>query len=342
MSKKLFDFAIGNPPYQEPGKNSRPSPVYHLLMEEAFHVADCVEMITPARYLFEAGMTPKAWNKERLNDEHFKVLQYEQDAAKVFPTTEIKGGVAITVRNDNKTYGKIQIFTAYEQLNGILQKVLADNTAVMFDSLVSSQGIYRFTDTLVKEHPEVIDLGGEGTGVKIVSKVVESATKVFRDKPKADADYCKFLTKTKKGRETKYIRREYLQDSPYLDTYNVMLPESNGNGAFEALVAPEIAEPGTGSSDTFISIGTFGSKDEAENARKYIKTKFTRAMLGVKKVTQHNPKSTWTYVPMQDFTNSSDIDWTAAIAVIDRQLYKKYNLTLDEIDFIEEHVEEMN
>lgn len=163
MKKKLFDFVVGNPPYQESNpNNNRATPVYNLFMEAAFEVSDCVEVITPARFLFDAGQTPKAWNEKMLNDGHFKVLHYEADASKVFPSTEIKGGVAVTIKNDNKEYGKIRTFTAYEQLNGILQKVLANDSTVMFDSLVSSQGVYRFSDKLVKDHPGVIRLGGGG------------------------------------------------------------------------------------------------------------------------------------------------------------------------------------
>lgn len=75
---------------------------------------------------------------------------------------------------------------------------------------------------------------------------------------------------------------------------------------------------------------------------KYIKTKYARVMLGILKATQHNPASTWKYVPLQDFTSSSDIDWSKSIHEIDLQLYKKYGLDQTEIDFIEKNVKEMN
>ena len=65
-------------------------------------------------------------------------------------------------------------------------------------------------------------------------------------------------------------------------------------------------------------------------------------MLGILKITQHNPKATWTFVPNQDFTLSSDIDWSQSIENIDEQLYKKYNLSQDEIDFIESKVRAMD
>ena len=74
---------------------------------------------------------------------------------------------------------------------------------------------------------------------------------------------------------------------------------------------------------------------------KYIKSRFARTMLGVLKVTQHNPKSTWRYVPLQDFTSNSDIDWTKSVKEIDEQLYKKYGLDENEIRFIEEKVRAM-
>ena len=99
--------------------------------------------------------------------------------------------------------------------------------------------------------------------------------------------------------------------------------------------------PNDTTTPTFISIGKFDTLMEAQNVDKYIKTKFARSLLGVLKITQHIIPSKWKYVPIQDFTSSSDIDWSQSIADIDKQLYKKYNLTPEEIDFIETHVKEM-
>ena len=145
-----FDFAIGNPPYQEETKNNgRQSPVYNKFMDEAFKVADCVELITPARFLFNAGQTPKAWNDKMLNDEHFKVLQYEPDASKVFSNTEIKGGVAITIRDDIKSYGAIKVFTSHQELNHIIKKVVEvivqeECLYIIISSIVINQKTYIF------------------------------------------------------------------------------------------------------------------------------------------------------------------------------------------------------
>lgn len=106
MGKKLFDYVIGNPPYQEDrrGESNTALPVYHDFMEAVYGVSTSVELITPARFLFNAGRTPKAWNEKMLNDEHFKVLEYEPNASKVFSMAEIKGGVAITYRDSSKNF----------------------------------------------------------------------------------------------------------------------------------------------------------------------------------------------------------------------------------------------
>lgn len=126
MGKKLFDYVIGNPPYQEDrrGESNTALPVYHDFMEAVYGVSTSVELITPARFLFNAGRTPKAWNEKMLNDEHFKVLEYEPNASKVFSMAEIKGGVAITYRDSSKNFGAIGTFTIYEELNDILKRIL--------------------------------------------------------------------------------------------------------------------------------------------------------------------------------------------------------------------------
>lgn len=74
----------------------------------------------------------------------------------------------------------------------------------------------------------------------------------------------------------------------------------------------------------------------------YVKSKFARTMLGILKITQDNPASKWKYVPLQDFTPASDIDWSKPTPGIDRQLYAKYGLDENEIEFIESHVKEMD
>ena len=79
---KLFTYCLGNPPYQGSNdQNGRQPPVYHQFMDAAYSVADCTELITPARFLFNGGQTPKAWNQKMLDDPHLKVLYKAASAA---------------------------------------------------------------------------------------------------------------------------------------------------------------------------------------------------------------------------------------------------------------------
>lgn len=118
--------------------------------------------------------------------------------------------------------------------------------------------------------------------------------------------------------------------------------KATGKGEFgEALPDAIIGGPGDGATVTFISIGAFTTLDEANNCAKYTKTKFARTLLSVLKVTQDNTPAKWKYVPLQDFTPSSDLDWSKSVHEIDLQLYRKYGLDENEIDFIETHVKEM-
>ena len=141
----------------------------------------------------------------------------------------------------------------------------------------------------------------------------------------------------------KWFRRDYLAAPENFEKYKIIIPKANGTGAIgEVLSTPLIGEPLIGYTETFIAIGSFFSKAEAMACLKYIKSKFARTLLGILKVTQDNTKETWRKVPLQDFTSQSDIDWSQSVADIDRQLYAKYKLSQEEIDFIDEKVRAMD
>lgn len=144
------------------------------------------------------------------------------------------------------------------------------------------------------------------------------------------------------SRQIRYIYKDCLQHDGNFEFYKVIFPRANGSGSLgETISTPVMGTPVMGYTDTFRSFGAFNEKYEAEACLKYIKSKFARCMLGVKKTTQNNTKVAWEFVPLQDFTSNSDIDWSRSISNIDRQLYGKYDLSEDEIQFIESNVKEM-
>ncbi len=341
-----FDFLIGNPPYQEEQEGDNKTfapPIYHKFIENSYRLADGVELIHPARFLFNAGNTPKQWNESMLSDAHLKVLYYEEDGKKIFSNTDIKGGIAITYHDQKKEFGAIEIFTKYLELNTALKKVKDNQLFEPFSNIVISRTAYRLTDAMHREHPEAIGLLSKGHAYDMSTNIFDRLPQVFfEQKPLDGLDYIRILGREANRRSYKYIRRDYVNAVTNLDFFKIFLPSANGNGAFgETLSSPVIAAPGIGSTETFISIGKFETETEVNSALKYVSTKFVRALLGVLKVTQHLTPDKWKYVPLQDFTPTSDIDWSQSIADIDQQLYRKYGLDDDEIKFIETHVKEM-
>lgn len=340
MGKKLFSYVIGNPPYQEDTQGTSDKPVYNYFMDASYSVADKVELITPARFLFNAGKTPKEWNQKMLNDPHFKVLYYEQDSSKVFANTDIKGGVAITYRNDAENFGALLTFTNFRELNDILTKVVNHKSFVSIMDLIYVQNKFNL-EQLYQDYPNYRDLIGSNGNEKRLTTSIFSLLDVFTDYEQEES--IRILGLIKNNRVYKYIPRKYLADHENVFKFKVILPKSNGTGAIgEVLSTPLVGEPLVGYTQSFISIGAFETIEEAEACFKYIKSRFARTMLGILKITQDNNKETWKYVPLQDFTENSDIDWSKSVAEIDKQLYKKYGLTPEEIDFIETHVKEMS
>ena len=345
MCKKI-GMVISNPPYQDITANEgdRPNPLYHLAMDAAYATAPIAVFISPGRFLFNAGQTPKEWNAKMLADDHLRVAKYEPKSKDVFPNdVDIKGGIAITYRDTGKSFGSIGIFTTFTELNSILQKVSAhEGTTNRLDSIVSSQGVFRFTEDLYKVHPKAVEGVGDGTGKKIVSHEFETLPNIFLDKKPNEGDYIEIIGRLDKDRVSRFVKHSYLEQSKYFNAYKVLVPEANGTGAIgETLSTPIIGIPQTAFTDTFIAIGPFLTKSEAANCMKYIKTKFARAMLDTLKVTHHTSNKTWANVPKQDFTSSSDINWLKPIPDIDQQLYAKYGLTEDEQKFIESMIKPM-
>lgn len=343
-----FDFVIGNPPYQDESngelRNYAP-PIYHRFLDEAYKVADAVELIHPARFLFNAGSTPKAWNEKMLQDEHLKVIYYEPDSGKVFPglSTPIKGGIAITYRDVKKHYGAIIAFTQFPEVNAIAQKVTSRMDFVGLSQIVYSRTSYRLTDVMHQENPQAISKLSNGHAYDMASNIFQRLPEIFFDSKPSDAHkYIRVLGRDSNQRVYKYVRRDYVNTVANLDLYKVYVAQANGSGAFGDTMSPPIVEgPEVGATETFIGIGCFKSKAEAVSLEKYIKTKFARTLLSILKVTQNGNKPVWKMIPVQDFTSNSDIDWTKSIPEIDQQLYKKYGLDEVEIEFIETHVKEM-
>ncbi|WP_247934762.1 Eco57I restriction-modification methylase domain-containing protein [Streptococcus mitis] len=341
-SEMKFDVVIGNPPYQEEaqGTSTKDMPIYHKFISESYKISKKASLITPARFLSNAGGTPKTWNQQMLNNQHVKVSFFEQKSGNVFPGTDIKGGVAVTYYDTEQEFEPIEVFVPFIEMNSIRKKVIKKNFESI-DQFVTNRGSYRYSDLIYTDFPNLMKRVSDR---RVASNAFEKLPELFFDvKPEDGNEYIKIYGRFNNERVYKWFRKDYVTCPSNFEKYKIILPKANGSGAIgEVLSTPVIGYPVIGYTETFISVGEFNSLEEAEACLKYIKSKFLRTMLGVLKITQDNTKAVWHYIPLQDFTVNSDIDWTQSVADIDRQLYKKYDLSPEEIAFIETHVREMD
>jgi len=358
-----FNLVVGNPPYQELSTvNNKQDAIYNHFYDLAESISDKYCLISPARFLFNAGLTSKVWNNKMLNDKHLKVEYYNQKSNEVFPNTDIKGGVVIVYRNKEKDFGAIKKFVPDETLlkisrrfnpeseNNLPTIMYGGRSDLKFNNLFLSHypdSPQKRLEQIQRKHPEVLKLG-PNEEYELKSSTFDSLDYVFEVKqPAKPEQFWKILGLYNNKRTFRWINKNYM-DPRYpgknnLEKWKVFVPKANGSGTFgEPLSTPIVGGPLTSATPTFISIGAFDTEDEAKNLLKYVKTKLVRALLSILKITQDNPPLKWAYIPIQDYTFKSDIHWSKSISEIDKQLYEKYNLEPIEIDFIESKVQPMD
>ena len=350
-----FTAVVGNPPYQigDEGKredgsvNASASPIYHLFAQSAEQISDVQSIIMPARWLSGAGKGLDQFTHSMLNKKSIRSFSLYTNSTDVFPNVDIKGGVCFFV-NDNNYIGRTNITinssVGTEQYEGNLN---SENSGIFipFKELVSILG-------KVKLKTDDLNLNNMQNLIS-VRKPYGLSTDFFKDPKKYGLPALQIARQKDNDIEIvgldegKRSKRFAPYDYPIkigietIDKWKVFAPYAYGAGALgENGPTPMLGSPMQICTETFLRIGNYDTKLEADNTMKYYKTKFLRVMVGILKTTQHST-TTYKFVPLQDFTTNSDIDWSKSIPEIDQQLYRKYNLTSEEIDFIETRVKAM-
>lgn len=324
-----FDAIVGNPPYQE-AKGTNIVPIFNHFMTLAKEINPrYISMIMPSRWMKGGNRGLDDFMKETLADTRIELLHDYIDPKEVFPGVEIKGGVCYllwgkshkgmckyslhevskkeqSVERYLKTEG-CDSFVRYPICVSILEKVRKFNEQ-SFSGLVSVREPYGLKSDFFK-HPQKY-------GVEQLSKdPIKNGIKIYGlENLKRVERYVPNSYKVKRREET-------------LNSYKIFIPNAYGCGA----IGEELGTPMSICTETFYLIGPFQSEDESKNALTYLKTKFFRLLVGLKKITQHTTRDTYSLVPIQDFSRP----WT------DEELYKKYALTDEEIDFIETMIKPM-
>lgn len=352
-----FDVVIGNPPYQENdnGKrddgsaNASASPVYQYFIENAEKISNIQCFVIPSRWTSGAGKGLKKFTESMIKSKDIQAFSYFANPKMVFPDNDIKGGICyfvkkrgfnspanITVYTDEETLTSkrfmdsenIGIFVPFAELLTVLEKVkaktidLENNNIQKIVSVLKPYGLR--TDFLKNQSkyglPSVQDSKQKDDDIEVLG---------LGDKNKRISRWVPANYPLPTGRGA-------------VRCWKVFVPKAYGAGAIgEVIPTPILGTPIQISTETYLRIGKFKTQEEAEAMLKYLKSKFFRALVGILKTTQDAPNRVYSLVPLQNFTNNSDIDWSQSIAQIDQQLYKKYGLNEKEIAFIEEKVREM-
>ena len=340
-----FDFVIGNPPYQEMSKNKMTRSIYPDFVRSSQAIGQIVSLVMPARWMSgENGPYRETQHfiDEMLKGDHLQSFHLYPNSSDLFPNVDIKGGVCFFVWNRAYSCDRVN-YTITE--NGAYKKVLtsfriAENVIIRFPELISILEKTKAISTIYL-NTWVSSRNPFGFISDLFTKNKEGVSRISEEKQQDDDYLVHGLLKNK--RVIRYIPNSALKKNIHIaHSYKVFLPRANGSGVFgEVFSTPMIGTPMMICTETFLQIGVFDNCTEAENLLKYVKTKYFRTMVGIKKTAVFNYKECFTFVPLQDFTAASDIDWSRSVAEIDRQLYAKYGLSAEEGAFIEEKIKPM-
>ena len=238
-----FDYVIGNPPFQESNEsNNRQPPIYPAFYDSSEEIADKYILISLARFLFNAGLTPKPWNKKMLSDEHLKVEMYEQNGSAVFPNNAIKGGVAIVYRDKDKNFGAIGSFIPDNNLREIVKHLPKDGESLS-KIMHGGRSDLKFNDKFLKEypkstedrllaiqekHPKVKKLS-VGEEYELKSPTLDVLDYAFSDEDPKDAEnYYHILGLSNKKRVYRWINRKFMtprSKDNNIEAYKVLMPK---------------------------------------------------------------------------------------------------------------------
>lgn len=344
IGKMKFDAVVGNPPYMvmDGGAQASAKPIYqHFVSTAKLLEPNYLSFIMPTRW-YAGGKGLDEFRDKMLNDKHIETLFDCVTPDAIFPNTNIRGGVCyflwdssydnekdktnvvtlehgedpIVTKRPLKVDG-LDIFVRYSHALSIIEKVVNKNEP-SFSEYISPRKPFGLDGNFIKTSEFHSDSSGIINPIKCYGK----------------AKTVGYVTESNIVNHKEWINI-WKVFTPYANNIGTELNDDNLNSF--------VAEPKSVCTETYIVIGSNLNLNEQEaiNITTYLKTKFLRFMLSLAKNSQHATAKTYRFVPIQNFTNESDIDWSKSISEIDKQLYVKYGLSVDEIAFIEEKIKPM-
>ena len=324
ISSMKFDVIISNPPYQlkSSGFAAQAKPIYQYFVQQALKMnPKYVVMITPSRW-FAAGWGLEDFRKIMIEGNHIREIHDYINAIDCFGNgVEIKGGASYFLW-DSAHPGQCQ-FTIHwknkiekQQLRYLKEK--DSDVLIRFEEGVSIyRKVHAFNEPTISQFVST----QKPFGLKTSD---HGASAPFKDS----------VTLYERGGIGYISRSSVSRNQDLIDRYKVYISAAYNAGdgyPHQILGKPIVGNKNSCCTETYLCVGPFASKHEAENVASYMRTKFFRALVMLRKISQHAQAIVYSFVPVQDFSKS----WT------DTELYKKYGLTQKEIDFIESMIKPM-
>lgn len=342
-----FDVIIGNPPYQmsfgiEGANSANAKSIYNLFVSQAIKLNPrYLCMITPSRWMTKTAQgIPDSWVDNMLECNKFKIIHDFENASECFPGISLTGGVNYFLW-DKSFNGKCNYYYHTANSKEVIKRV------DYLDNKNSGIVIRNPKSYSIIEKIELIEGRYYLNSEKNFSGLV-SPKHFFDDsnyltsnwtgyQSRENSEYSiRYYLNVNRERTFRWISNSQLpKNQKTKNLWKVYIPAANGSEDF-VLGKPFIGEPNSVCSQTFLVIGYDPAKHnfseiECQNIITYIKTRFFRYLVSIKKKTQNGPRGVYQFVPLQDFSKP----WT------DEELYEKYNLTNVEIDFIESMIKPM-
>ena len=319
-----FDVVISNPPYQlsDGGYRVSASPIYHMFVERAKKLNPrFMTMIIPARW-FAGGKGLDSFRDDMLHDESIREIHDYPEASDCFSGVQIKGGICYFLWDrDNKGDCKVITHRGNKVGRAVSRPLLEAGCDVFI----------RYNEAIDILH-KVQKAGEESIERFVSARKPFGLDTLFHGVRTPANGYLKIYDNEGVGYVAKGSIRK---NTEWIDKWKVFIPEAgSGSDSFPhpILGKPFVGAPGTVSSETYLVIGPFENEEICNNVVAYIKTRFFRFLVMLKKPSQHATSKVYSFAPVQDFSKR----WA------DEDLYAKYGITEEEITFIESMVRPMD
>lgn len=319
-----FDVVIGNPPYQMSNGESSDFPIYHHFVAQAKALEPrYLTMVIPSRWM-AGGKGLDEFRKEMLSDSKIADLVDFERMSEVFPGVDFEGGACYFLR-DSGFAGPTRFISVRDGISvGPVHRKLDE-----FDVFVRDTGAVQILKKVL-EHggPSLVEMVSGQTPFGLLTNFSD-----FHPHQKSNDVVVHY---SRPGiRATAFASRSLVtRGQELIDAWKILAPKAFGERGVKpskVLGPTVIARPGEVCTQTYLVIGPLGLKRAVESLQSYYRTKFFRFLVSLRKITQDAGRATYTWVPQQSW----DREWT------DKELYKKYKLTKDEIAFIESMIRPM-